>query len=482
MRQMLYDEKIVPRISVSEKDIEDYYNSNLERFAIPENITIQQILFTTDRNAVHRIYGIAENAPEELIDSISREKAEMVYEKIKNGADFSEMAGMYSDDSASGKMGGRIGMIYRGQYEPAFDTIAFDLPADSVSPPFKTAYGFHIIKILSHQDSGYAPLDSGVSMLVRGELEGEQARKEAARYFDSLIAVTDIVYNEDFIKDDSGHYDSSDWVIVFDQQDTVFYPEYKRWEDRELQKDPRIKINSRFRQELLYQVGNAWLLLREARTNGYQNSEKYAEAKKEFLFREKLNRLMAERNDGNYEPDSAEIEAYYRAHPEQFSEDSSISIQQVILENEQLAKEVKAKVDSGANFYETAMEYYPGEEEEIKKMAVNLGWIKKDEISPEFFNKIYKLDVGAVSEPIKTEWGYHVVKVLGKKGIKPLNTVKLDIRKALISEHKDKILKAWQERMLEGVHISIDKDLLAEFIFHKEWLPKPDLANMFPKY
>ncbi len=482
LRQTLYDSMIVPRISVSQDEIEKYYNDNLSRFAIQENASLAQILFTTDRQFMHRKYGIDINSPDKVRDSIASENANMVYDKIKNGADFAEMAKMYSDDSTAGRTGGKTGVIYHGQYEASLDSVAFSLPVDSISKPFSTSYGYHIVKVLSHQDSGYAPLDTNLIPLIKGELESDQARKTAANYFDSLIAVTNIEYNQDFINNDSAQMDSSDWVIVFNEKDTVFYPEYKKWETRELQKDPRIKVNARVRQEILYQVGNGWLLLLEARKHGYQNSEQYAKAKEDFLYQEKLNKLMSERNAGDYDPDSAEILAYYQAHPGEFAEDSAISIQQVILNNEKVAWEVKAKIDSGANFYETAMEYYPGDEDEIKQMAVNLGWIKKDEISPEFFNKIYKLEPGAVSDPIKTDWGYHVVKVLGKKGVKPLQSVRLDIRKELISQHKDEILKAWQEKMVEGINIKVDKKLLADFIFHKEWLPKPDFSKMFPQY
>jgi foldase protein PrsA len=141
---------------------------------------------------------------------------------------------------------------------------------------------------------------------------------------------------------------------------------------------------------------------------------------------------------------------------------------------------VKAKLDSGANFYETALEYQPGEVDEIRDMAINLGWISRNDISPEFFDKIYSLEAGEISKPIKSDWGYHIVHVNGKKGLKPLETVRIEIKKRLIQNHKDSMEAQWAERMLDGIEIKVDKELFDKFIFHKEWLPKPDFSKLAP--
>jgi len=188
---------------------------------------------------------------------------------------------------------------------------------------------------------------------------------------------------------------------------------------------------------------------------------------------------MSERFDKRYDPTDDEIEEYYRTHQDEFAEDSAISIQQLIVEDEETALKAKAEVDSGANFYQTAMKYFPGEDEEIKRMSINLGWITPEEISEDFFRQIFTLDVDQVSEPIKTAWGYHLVKILGKKGIKPLDNVRVDIRKKLININKQDMQEKWEAEIVDGINIKVDKQLLAEFDFHKEWLPKPDLSKMF---
>jgi parvulin-like peptidyl-prolyl isomerase len=217
----------------------------------------------------------------------------------------------------------------------------------------------------------------------------------------------------------------------------------------------------------------------EARKNGYDKTERYEEAERNFIYTEKLNRLMAERHGNGYEPTDEEIEQYYLAHQDEFTEDSAISIQQLIVEDKETALKAKAEIDSGANFYMTALEYFPGEDEEIKKMSINLGWITPDEISRDFFKRIFPLEVDQISEPIKTEWGYHLVKILGKKGLMPLDNVRIDIRKKLIKTREQDMKERWEAGIIDGIKIKVDKQLLAEFVFHKDWLPKPDLSKMF---
>jgi parvulin-like peptidyl-prolyl isomerase len=482
LRKMLFEKNVETRVEVTDEEVQEYYNSNQGRFYRPVEAEVAHIYFDFERTEIPNSGDMDSTALEKLRDSLTLERANEVYARLSGGQSFEKMARAFSDDKASAEKGGYFRKLNQGQLEPSLDTVIFSsIEVGKVSEPIKTEYGYHIIKVLERSGDDYAPLDNDLKEFLRNELLSTKTRAEAARYFDSLVAVSDIQYNMDFIE---GNIEMSDpdWIMVMHEDDTIYYPEYEKWRDRELRKDPRIQETMIFKREIIGQIASTWMLILEARKHGYHESEEYLQAKEDFLYQEKLNKLMTQRQAKDYEPTDSQIVAYYEAHKDDFAEDRMISIQQVILEDQTTAEEVKAKLDTGANFYETALEYYPAEEEEIKKMAINLGWISKDDISPDFFNKIYKLETGEISEPIKTEWGYHIVKVLGKKGVKPLKTVRVEIRKNLMQQHKDSIEEKWSERMLEGVEIRVDKDLFNEFIFHKEWLPKPDFSKMFPRY
>ncbi len=478
LRQLLFENEVKPRIEVTEEQVEEHYQRNISRFTVPESADVSQILFSNYRPFLEQKFGIPQNMSTEAIDSMAYQRAMDVWQQIQNGAEFEEMAEVYSDDSISGNRGGEMGVIRRGEAAPNFDSVAFSIPLNIASEPISTRFGYHIIKVSERIEAEVAPLDSTIRKMLHEELTNAETRRQGALYFDSLYAVSEITFNEEFIESGDSLDPDNEWVIVINGEDSVYQRSYWKWQRNELAKDPRIKPDQHFRRELLRHIANNYLLIFAAYDLGFHETPEYAEARDKFIFQEKLNKLMSQRFDKDYEPTDEEIRAYYEANKHEFAEDTAISIQHLVVEDKETALEVKQKLDNGANFYETAMQYYPAEEDEIKELAINLGWIKPGEFSEDFFKKIYAVEIDSVSEPIKTEYGYHLVKVLGKTGVERLETVRLQVRKRLIQEHKDSTLAAWQARMLEGHRVKVDKQLLEDFIFQVDWLPKPDFSGL----
>lgn len=72
-----------------------------------------------------------------------------------------------------------------------------------------------------------------------------------------------------------------------------------------------------------------------------------------------------------------------------------------------IAQEIK----DGLSFEEAAKKY--SEDESNKEDGGNLGWFWRNQMVPEFSEAAWKLDVGEMSEPVKTSYGYHLIKVEG---------------------------------------------------------------------
>ena len=77
----------------------------------------------------------------------SKAKIDEIHSKLKQGADFAELAQNYSDDRGSAKKGGELPPFGTGRMVPEFENVAFGLPNQGdISSPFLTRFGWHIVK------------------------------------------------------------------------------------------------------------------------------------------------------------------------------------------------------------------------------------------------------------------------------------------------------------------------------------------------
>lgn len=75
-------------------------------------------------------------------------KAQEAYSKVRAGEAFDEIAGRYSEDKISAKKGGDLGWIKKGAIDANFSRIAFEQEEGTVSEPFETPFGYHVIKVI----------------------------------------------------------------------------------------------------------------------------------------------------------------------------------------------------------------------------------------------------------------------------------------------------------------------------------------------
>jgi len=96
-----------------------------------------------------RIPSLSEEAKK-----IAYEKAKMIYDSLKMGADFSDLAKRYSDDSTSAVQGGNLGKIKKGETVKEFEDVVFLLKPGETSEITETQFGYHIIKVLEKLGDG----------------------------------------------------------------------------------------------------------------------------------------------------------------------------------------------------------------------------------------------------------------------------------------------------------------------------------------
>ncbi|HYG50593.1 MAG TPA: peptidylprolyl isomerase [Flavobacteriales bacterium] len=94
-------------------------------------------------------------------DSTKKSKSEalmfsyQLYERIKKGESFVELAKKYSEDPGSAPNGGLYANINKGDFMKKFEEKLFSLKPGEISKPFKTSYGYHIAELVSVHGDKY---------------------------------------------------------------------------------------------------------------------------------------------------------------------------------------------------------------------------------------------------------------------------------------------------------------------------------------
>jgi peptidyl-prolyl cis-trans isomerase D len=118
-------------------------------------------------------------------DAAVKAKAEDVLKQAKSGADFAELAKKYSEDTDSAKNGGDLDYFSKGRMVPEFDQVAFSMQPGQISDLVKSQFGYHIIKVVDKKPASTKTL-AEVRQQITDQLAYERAQAQAADLADKL--------------------------------------------------------------------------------------------------------------------------------------------------------------------------------------------------------------------------------------------------------------------------------------------------------
>ncbi|MDE3838123.1 peptidylprolyl isomerase [Bacillus methanolicus] len=136
-----------------------------------------------------------------------------------------------------------------------------------------------------------------------------------------------------------------------------------------------------------------------------------------------------------------------------------IKARHILVADEKTAKDVKKKLDTGSKFEDLAKEY--STDTVSAQKGGDLGWFGAGEMVPEFEKAAYALDVNEISEPVKTEHGWHIIQVTDKKEKKSYDKMKDELEyKLKVSKLDQDIVQKAMDRELKDAGVEIkDKEL-----------------------
>jgi len=125
--------------------------------------------------------------------------------------------------------------------------------------------------------------------------------------------------------------------------------------------------------------------------------------KKELLIEQFLS-LKSESLE-KLEPTDEELRTLYNDKKIMFNK---IKASHILVDDEKQAKEIKSKIDNGENFEELAKEFSTCPS---NKEGGDLGYFAYGDMLPEFSEAAFNMEIGQISDPVKSSYGYHIIKV-----------------------------------------------------------------------
>ena len=182
----LVNKEITSKISVSDAEIEDFYNKNTESFNLPETFRVAHLLVTPVADAdITNLEGDDATTPEE-----ARQKAARLLRDIQGGQDFATVARQFSEDPTSAPNGGDLGfqpIDAIGGLDPALADAVLQLRVgEALARVVETRFGFHVVKLLERDAGGQKDLtDPRVEAQIRQLIFNRRDQTLKAAFFET---------------------------------------------------------------------------------------------------------------------------------------------------------------------------------------------------------------------------------------------------------------------------------------------------------
>ena len=183
--QKLFNREITSRISITDKDVSDFYAANRDSFNLVEpQVHLAQIMVTP--NPDPSVRNLKSDKAQN--DEQARKKIQMLQTRLKNGEDFAMLAQNFSEDPESAPNGGDLGFIAETALEKAnveLRKMVMQLQPGQASPVIRTAEGYRILKVISKEPAGQRDLnDPRVQQTIRETLLNRKDTLLKAAYYE----------------------------------------------------------------------------------------------------------------------------------------------------------------------------------------------------------------------------------------------------------------------------------------------------------
>ncbi|MCW8805890.1 MAG: peptidylprolyl isomerase [Ignavibacteriaceae bacterium] len=438
----LKDQEVYAKITVSEQEVREAFSR------VNEEIAARHIFAKTE------------------------EEANNLYELVKIGVDFDLLAKQVFTDSVLKNNGGYLGYFTWGDMDPSFEDAAYSLKIGEISAPVKTEYGYSIIKL---EDRITNPLlTESEFQRKKSHLENvvKMRKKEPSEinYINNIFDKSKLTFKNENLEKilvklyskeniESGNYNSL-------SEECARYGDkmYSRAAIEQMISDLPSYYSNRINSIESLQAAIEGILLKDtlydiAISKGYDTTKVVLDRIEKYKMSTFLKFKKDEIISKAQLPDSV-IFKYYKDNISSFSTEPELNLQEILVENEELANSIIKLLNEGSDFGELAKKY------SLRKWSADndgiMGYAPVSKFG-NYKNLFWDSQVGEIIGPVKIEDIYGIFRILGKEESNPLDfgTIKGEVIKASQFENQTEILQDYLEKIRRKVNIGINEDMLS---------------------
>ncbi|MDA8412583.1 MAG: peptidylprolyl isomerase [Desulfobacteraceae bacterium] len=221
------------------------------------------------------------------------------------------------------------------------------------------------------------------------------------------------------------------------------------------------------RKEMLDTMVIRELILQQATKDGLDKGADLEDKLKDLKKRLIVEAFLKKKVETESQVSDADLQKFYDQNKEKFKTGEQIRASHILVKTEKEAKDILAKIKAGGNFEELAKKYSV---DSSAAKGGDLGWFGKGSMVPVFEKAAMALKEGQVSDVVKSDFGYHIIKLTGKRaaGLRPLEEVKDQIKGAIMPQKQQEIFQKIKEELKKNAKITIKEDVLKEMGGKKE--------------
>jgi len=407
----------------------------------------------------------------------TKSEADSLYNLLKEGVSFKELAKQVFTDTALKNNGGYLGYITWGDTDPNFENTAYSLKVGEISKPVKTAQGYSIIKLenrISNPLVTENEYDNMKRKIERGVKISKKGPYEKA-YLKSIFGDNKIIFSEKILENVYKYFhttatgdleldnSSSDLSKVCTEFAGKKYTQAEI--ERMLEETPDYNLKRLTSVNKVKAAVHGLLmqkkLLSIAHEKGYDTvfdvEDSFEKIANNIYLNFKRNEILDE-----VEVSDSELYSYYNKNIGCYTSEPEMNVQEIVLQDSSIIALVGKRLKTGGNFASLAKKY------SLRKWSAKNGGVMG--LAPvskygELKDTLWNHPIGKILGPISFDKYFGFFRVLNKQDGKPrdISLVKSQIIKAIKNERGFPVMKKHLDALSKKVEIKINNQLLKNY-------------------